>query len=190
MKTSEKIISNPDLFWKELTQEQELVIQLELEVSNQPDFRIDINGKTVYDQVATETIEVRYPYLNQTEITVDMWMHGKQITDTQVDEQGNILVDKYIKIKRFIVNNFSLEKNFNFYHDKLKYYNQDNQSVRVEHGFWFNNHRLNLTFTQPFIRWYLENSTITNVNQSMSYRKGLSADTVFYSLIKNLDLLD
>jgi len=190
MKTSEKIINNPDKFWEELTNETELVIQLELEISGDPEFKININGSTVYDQIASEIIEIKYPYLDQTKISVDMWMHSKTDNDTVVDDQGNIISDKYIKIKKFMVNNFSLDKNFNFYHDKLKYYDQNNKEVRVEHGFWFNNHRLNLTFTQPFIHWYLEQSSGTNVNETMSYRKGLSADNVFYTLVKNLDLLD
>lgn len=187
MQTSEQIMSKQTEFWNKLTNETELVLRLELEVSKQPNFKITINNDVVYDQTATEIIEITYPYQQQKDIEINMWMDGKTDNDTVVDENGNILSDKYIKINRLIVNNFSLEKNYNFYYNNLNYYNQNNESINVEQGFWFNDHKLNLSFTQPFITWYID-----HVGQPThtSYRRSLSSDTLFQKLVNSLDLLD
>lgn len=188
MKTSQQILNNPEEFWQYLTDEQELKIELELEVSGSPDFRIEINGETVYDQIAEPLVTINYPYGSNLDIDLNMWMYGKTDQDTIV-EDGKIVKDKFVVIKRFVVNGFSLEKDYNFYYGNLKYYDKDNQLVNVEQGFWFNEHRLNLTFTKPFICWYLDHASENNTSELISYRNSISSNEVYESLFNNLKLL-
>jgi len=185
---SKKILNNSNNFWEELTEEKELTLHLELEVKNQADFKIQINDSIVYDSVATESITIKYPYKDQKEIDLSMWMHSKTQDDTKVDQEGNILDDKYIKIKRFIVNNFDLKKDFDFFYNQFSYHN-NNKEQPVKEGFWFNNDVLSLKFTAPFIRYYLDNSNSKNSDKLISYRNSISTDDLFFEIIESLDLL-
>lgn len=148
-----------------LVQEPKLVIKLYLQSSGNPDFRVLINNEVVHDAVITKDQElvIEHEYTTD-DITVDMMMHGKTDDDTVLDDQGNIVSDKYIKINRLVICNFLIQSDHHtensFIYNSLKYYDHEGKQLddnMNKMGFWLNKHRLNLTYKHPFYTYFTDN---------------------------------
>lgn len=149
-----------------LIQEPKLIIKLYLIPSGNPDFRVLINDKVVHDSVITKEQElvIEHEYTTD-DITVNMMMHGKTDNDTVLDDQGNIISDKYIKINRLIICNFLIQSDHHtensFIYNNLKYYDHEGKQLddnMNKMGFWLNEHQLRLTYKHPFYTYFMDNN--------------------------------
>jgi hypothetical protein len=136
--------------------------ELESSVTNNdpPVIEISLNSKIIYSGSLTEGIhnltldQVR----TQDQNTLIMRFLNKHPNDTIVDEQGNIIKDKFVRIKKFTINGFDLTQDVDFFYRQFDYV-IDNVHSDVSTGFWFNNSSLSLTFATPFELWYGRTST-------------------------------
>jgi hypothetical protein len=136
--------------------------ELESSVTNNdpPVIEISLNSKIIYSGSLTEGVhnltldQIR----TQDQNTLTMRFLNKHPNDTIVDEQGNIIKDKFVQIKKFTVNGFDLTQDVDFFYRQFDYA-IDNAPSDVSTGFWFNNSSLSLTFANPFELWYGRTST-------------------------------
>jgi hypothetical protein len=140
-------------------------IKLELETSlpNDTDALIEImyNDTVLYtgaSQKGIQTLEFTDLDSSKVDSTFSIRFFNKTMSDTTVDAHGNILQDKYILINKFIVNDVDLMQDIEFFYNRMQY-SVDGTPTDVSKGFWLNNSKLVLNFSNPFILWYCHNTT-------------------------------
>ena len=179
-----EFIENFEQVLDSLIVEPKLILELDLQCENSPDFTVTVDGQTYYDQCITKdtaSINIEHEY-QSTECAIKMLLHGKTQNDTVLDEQGNIVLDKHILIKRMVINNFEIYSDnhveHSFIYDKIKYYDAQGQIIDKGNkmGFWMNNHSLNITYTQPFYKWFLKDNNQATYTRNMDFTR--SADSV------------
>lgn len=139
-------------------------IKLELETSlpNDTDALIEIiyNDTVLYkgaSQKGIQTLEFTDLDSSNANSTFSIRFFNKTMSDTIVDTHGNILQDKHILIKKFVVNDIDLMQDVEFFYNTMQY-SVEEVPTNVSTGFWLNNSKLVLNFTNPFILWYCYNT--------------------------------
>ena len=176
---SSEFIENFEQVVDSLIVEPKLILELDLYCENNPDFTITVDGQTYYDQcITTDTVSINIEHEYQyTECAIKMLLHGKTQDDTVLDEQGNIVLDKHILIKRMVINNFEIYSQHHiepsFIYDKIKYCdgNGQEQLDANKMGFWLNNHSLNITYTQPFYKWFIKDNNQASYTKNMDFTR-------------------
>jgi len=127
--------------------------------NNPPVIEILLNNQIVYSHSLDEGLHniVLDQLPVQEENTLTMQFSNKQPSDTIVDSDSNIVKDKFVKIKKFVIDGFDLVQDTEFFYNKLSYH-ENGTTVPVRPGFWFNNSTISLTFTNPVELWYSQNS--------------------------------
>ena len=176
-KNATEAISKFDEVLDSLIVEPKLIMHLDLQAEGSPDFKLTVNDTVYYDQAITtdtESLIIEHDYDGK-DISIDMLFHGKTETDTVIDEAGNIISDKKILIDRLIINNFDIYSKFHmedsFIYDQVKYYNDQGDILKDANkmGFWLNNHRLNLTYTPPFYKWFIKHYAKSSFTMNMDF---------------------
>ena len=176
---SSEFIENFEQVVDSLIVEPKLILELDLYCENNPDFTITVDGQTYYDQCITKdtvSINIEHEY-QSTECAIKMLLHGKTQDDTVLDEQGNIVLDKHILIKRMVINNFEIYSQHHiepsFIYDKIKYCDDNGQEQLDANkmGFWLNNHSLNITYTQPFYKWFIKDNNQASYTKNMDFTR-------------------
>lgn len=139
-------------------------IDLELECSvtndNPPKIEITINNKILFSgslQEGIHRITLDNVALDDTN-AIELRFSNKLPGDTLVDNQGNIVKDKFVEIKKFSINGLDLRQDQEFFFGQLQYWEADTPT-RVRPGFWLNHSHLRLQFDKPFDLWYARKST-------------------------------
>jgi hypothetical protein len=140
----------------------DISFELESSVTNDtpPIIEIILNDQVVYSNALGEglhSIVLNHLPLQDTN-TLAMRFLNKNPHDTIVDADGNIVKDKFVSIKKFVVDRFDLYADADFFYNQLTYY-QNDISTDVSPGFWFNDSKILLTFTNPFELWYTQRSS-------------------------------
>lgn len=89
--------------------------------------------------------------------TVTIKFTNKDVNDTIVDHNGQIVKDKFLEIVKFSLNGVDLVNDIEFYQQQCEYIEND-QKVMPKFGFWFNNSTLVLKFEKNFDSWYHKHS--------------------------------
>ena len=173
-------------FWKNLISDQDpLTLKLDLRVSAQDSARFFLyhNDIKLYDNVLApgpHSLEFAL-VVKQTNLLKFGMLDKNLLTDTKV-ENGQIVQDKFIELVEFSVNNFDLVRDYDFFYNKLKYYNHDQgQYTQVSNGFWFNS-EIVMEYESPFIQWYTENThKNTQVSPTMIHR---ASSTEVYNAVE------
>lgn len=189
-KNAQEILDNFDDFFLGLAQDNAIKIALDLEVSDTPIMEVKVNSKEVYhSQLESRNLTVELTIAPAPIMQLDISMLGKTQRDTVLVD-NKIVKDKFIIIKRFLINNFDLLQDHNLFYSKFIYLDQQNNKQEVKAGFWANN-TLRLEFTSPFTLWYaLNSSKNTQISQSLHYRDNQLTDQAFTKLSENVNLLE
>ena len=133
-------------------------IALESEWFNHPpNFRISLNKDTLIDcQMRDPLFLEREILLNDDELhTLDFTLHDKSKYDTKVNDQGEIVKDTVVKIKKIEIDDVDITHMLSLDQEKF-YYETDSG----EKGPFYNTIGINGTatvkFTTPFYQWLLE----------------------------------
>jgi len=135
----------------------DIEFELESSVTNDDAPMIDvmINNKLIFSsslQEGTHSVKLDSVAV-ESENTLQLRFYNKKPHDTITDNEGNIIKDKFVKIKKFIVDHFDLFDDQDFFYTTMRY--TENGSVTdVRPGFWFNDSCMELTFCNPFDLWY------------------------------------
>jgi len=161
-------------FWQDLIQDHNpLTLTLCLNVSSRDTARFFVkhNDTELLDQSLDQgqhqiTLELEPQATN----CLKFGMLDKNSQDTVVID-GQIVQDKFIELKEFTVNNFDLLRDYDFFYNRLKYFNRDqDQYTQVSSGFWFNS-ELIMQYESPFIQWYTQNTyKNTQVSPTLTHR--------------------
>lgn len=149
---------NFDNFLNKLICNVEDTLYIELEVTasdDNPNLTIKLDDQVLFLeslQPGSQKIIVQHKVQSSAELKISM--SGKSESDTKVNDQGEILSDKYIIIDKFIINNFDLNIDYDLFNANFKYTN----SLTPKMGFW-GNETLSVNITMPFIIWYNDKST-------------------------------
>jgi hypothetical protein len=100
-------------------------------------------------------IKVRANHDNVNSLRIKLTNKGPY--DTLVDENGNIVKDKFVLIKKFIINGLDLVDDIEFYFKNIIYKENENM-VDPKLGFWLHDSYLELNYNGLFKPWYLHNS--------------------------------
>jgi len=138
----------------------DMSFELESSVVNDPPLiEICLNDQIIYAQSLAEG--THNIILDQIRIKEDnkltMRFSNKHPNETLVDSHGNIVKDKYVLIKKFVINDLDLLQDQAFFYNKLSY-DIDHVPDKVSAGFWHNNSSLSMSFRQPFELWYSQTS--------------------------------
>lgn len=181
--------------------DEKIAVEIEIQshvVNSNPRITVSWNNKVEFDCLVPEGSHTLKFELNTSDSNkLAVKFSNKQPNDTIVDEQGNIVQDKYVEIKKFIVNGVDFVQDSNFFYRKL-HYAVNGVPDTVSAGFWFNNSEISLEFNQPFTIWYNSNSDKNAVLSSFIISKSilpkeLSSETEEYyrdQIIKLLRTMD
>lgn len=159
---------NFDKLWESISpvdacadQKTQLTLELEVQTIHKKSparFEVIWNGDRVIDKYFDEgTYTIDLSLSNRVCNSLDMTFSNKSFDETVVDLQGNIIKDKFIKIKSFFIDNHNISTDPEFFREHLRY-TENNQSVVTKDGFWINNSTLGIDFEFPFTRWYCSRS--------------------------------
>ena len=96
--------------------------------------QIQTNDIIVYDNVSPGQPEVRVEFNCELPTCITFNVAGKQPFDTQLDESGNIVEDKFVRVDRMIVDRMPVEtwilesKLINFCGQKTNYFHTNGQA--------------------------------------------------------------
>ena len=125
-----------------------------------PGIEVYVNQTLVTQQVLSEgmnTLEINdIPAVTGVNLVAVRFVN-KSPEDTIVDENGNIVKDKFLELKRLVINNIDLVQDAEFFMSHLQYQEQG-QLVTPKFGFWFNHSELIVKFENPFLYWYNQHS--------------------------------
>ena len=150
-----------DLVISKVTPKATTTLQLELEsheVNGPGLLTIVCNGETVYDSpvpAGKQTIEL--DFANKAQNSILLRFTGKNPNDTLVDSEGNILADKFIEIKKFIINGMDIFDDPEFFYNNLGYC-ENGAATPMKHGFWINQSEMVLPWSGDFNNWYCQTS--------------------------------
>ena len=118
-----------------------------------------INEEIVSTNMLTEGIHtINLQNLPVTSInSIVITFSNKTEQDTICDSFGKILKDKFVLIKKFIINDIDLFQDQEFFYNKLIYI-ENNNHCYMKPGFWFNNSKIEFNFESPFLLWYSKNT--------------------------------
>lgn len=140
----------------------EFVLELLLDtsaVNGNPGIEISFNGEILFNDLLKEgsDIPVRVFGTQQNTNSLKIKMINKGIYDTVVDEQGNIVKDKFILIKKLKINGLDLVDDIEFYFANTTY-KENSKVVESKLGFWAHDSELEIKFDGLFKPWYHHNS--------------------------------
>lgn len=188
MTFSKNLWHNFDKFIDKLSKEDNINLHLEFEINKGPLIEIYINNNLLFSNILTEDnkiIDINYHDDNE-DVTIKIMMGNKTVHDTVIDNNGNIIDDKFAKIIDFKLNNFDLVTDIPFFYEYLKLSDSNGHEKKFVPGFWHND-ILELTYTKPFGLWY--NSRSTN-NQPYYDFAEENIKKSWETLVKNVNKLD
>ena len=162
-------------FWRGMiTGKNNIDLELELEVSTKDTARFFIthNQQIVYDQnLSAGPHQIQMQLVCDQSNQLRMGMSGKDSVKDTVVLDGQIVQDKFIRLTKFNIDNFDLLRDYDFFYNKLQYFNHDqNQYTSVSDGFWFNS-ELVIDYYSPFILWYTDKTNKnTQISPSLMHR--------------------
>jgi hypothetical protein len=155
-----------------LSKETASVLKLEFELEssvthdNPPVIEIKFNQQTIYKSGLSEgthqislsatVTDARRPWADVWN-KLEMLFSNKSSNDTIVDNNGHIVKDKFVLLKKFSINGIDLFADHDFFYKKLKYHT-NGVATDVHPGFWHNNSAVSLEFDNPFLLWYHANT--------------------------------
>jgi len=138
-----------------------LVVESGVVNDDPPWFEIRFNGETVFasslHQGEHDLVFNDLPVSTTTKNCLEIQFSNKKENDTIVDEQGNILADKFVAFRNFYIGDIDIFDDTEFYYQKIAY-TEDGETIKVKPGFWKNNAVARLEFDYPFVTWYCKNS--------------------------------
>jgi hypothetical protein len=137
-----------------------LEFSLELEISaDDTDIKVTANDTVMFNGRLAQGIHtVNLDILTLTSTnTISVTFSNKSDSDTVCDTAGNIIKDKFVLIRKFVVKDVDLFQDVEFFYTKLTYV-ENNTTCGMKPGFWFNNSRIEFSFESPFLLWYGRNT--------------------------------
>jgi hypothetical protein len=133
-------------------------IKITADTSNQdlPELEISVDQQTLACQkfdVGVHDLSFNISAKPQGSSVLKICFRNKKPNDTIVDEQGQVIKDKYIQLDSLKINGIDLMKDEEFFYGATVY-RVDNVATQTAPGFWFNNSELEIKFDQPFNIWY------------------------------------
>ena len=163
-----------------------LELDFDIQVLNDPPgFTILFNQDVVYYSKLVEGSHNLIFELNPLSTNVlELSMNGKTVDNLLIND-GKIIRDTFIEIKKILINDYDLLEDFSFFYNKFEYYDNETKIKEdTKTGFW-QNKTLHLTFDHPFERWYNKhsdkNATLDNTDlefSSLNYSEQLSEQLV------------
>jgi len=154
-------ISDADAFVSQmLTHKDSMKIKLKVEANScngNPHIVIQVNDNVLWDGVIISGLTdfefiVEKTNLKNHNNVVSICMTNKSANDTTVDSHGNIVADKNIIFREFLIDNCDLLNDTEFCYNKLG-----------SQGLW-SNIPVTLNFDLPFVKWYSKNSNKNKTN--------------------------
>lgn len=138
-----------------------LPVNLQIEsysVNSDPILEIYCNNTLLGTHILTEGLhDIKFD-LSQSETTnLSFRLTNKNDMDTIVDENHNIIKDKFLIFKKIEIDGADLIDDPNFYYANLNYV-EDGQLVPPRIGLWKNYSELQLNYSGTFKYWYNKNS--------------------------------
>jgi hypothetical protein len=165
-------ITDVDTFIHQLFKKNESVnLEIELEsysCNSDPVVTIEFNQQLLHNELLQEgqhKFNFTIPVSNAQNIVSINMTNKNQNQDTLVDSNGNIIKDKFIKIKSIKINNCDLSADQEFFYKNFVS-TVDAEVVPTRDGLWSNNETLSFTFQTPFVPWY---ATTSNKNVSSEW---------------------
>jgi hypothetical protein len=187
---AENTFDNFENFFKELLQEDQLDIEMEVEASgvfDQPTILLDINKQNIFKEElpdGSKNIKIRYNVKNLKKITIEIYMKGKKQNET-IFKEGKIIKDKFIIIKVLKINKFNLSLDHEFIKNYVKYVNEEGEKKEFANGFWENG-KMSLEFDLPFVLFYnLKTNKQTSLkNTSLEFGEDMKESDIFDKFLK------
>ena len=194
MNSSEKRWHNFDSFLLDLVKDEEIRLNLSFEHEKNPKIKITINDDIVFNQHLenNEPIEIIHPEDNRQETVIKISMSDKIKRDTVIDQQGNIISDKFARLTTLRVNRFDLLNDPGFlYGDHIHLFDEFGNYKKFVPGFWHND-ILQIKYTKPFGLWYNDRTTRnkTDHNEDSQIHMGQLAKDQWANLVENVNKLD
>lgn len=157
-------INDVDAFIQKLLKKHKVIdleIQLEANSCNSNPFvTITANQQILYKDYLDEG-QHKFNFLVPTKkinnaVSINM-TNKNQGQDTIVDADGNIVKDKFLKIKSIKIDNCDLYSDVEFFYKNFVS-SIGKTTVPTRDGLWSDNETLSLNFPAPFVSWYAANS--------------------------------
>jgi hypothetical protein len=190
---SQTTFENFDQFFEQLVHRDQVELTLAFEAqecNGAPQLTVTHNQTVLFDQALSSgmhSVTISVPQQQKNCITIKM--SGKNPgQDTEV-VNGQIVKDKFVVIRKFVIDGFDLLNDQEFFYNVFWYRNNDQDLLQsVTNGFW-NNSTLGLDYDGSFFAWYQCNTRKnTELVNDMIYKdlKSMNRDmqTVLTSLKK------
>lgn len=161
-------ISDADAFVSQmLLHKESMQIKFKVEANScngDPHVVIQVNNIVLWDGVIVSGLTdfefvVEKTNLKNHNNVINICMTNKSANDTTVDSHGNIIADKNIIFREFLIDNCDLLNDTEFCYNKLG-----------SQGLW-SNIPVTLNFDLPFVQWYSRNSNKNKINSLVEISK-------------------
>ncbi len=139
-----------------IKQHMTLAVEFETSVVNEnPKILIKLDESVIFDNEVFAGI-TKYEFNLDVDTTksnrLSITFYNKSDRDTIISN-GDIVNDKFVLIRKLIVDDVDVISDTDFYYNQFKYIERD-LDVQVKSGFWINNSTLYIDFTHPFMYFY------------------------------------
>lgn len=121
-----------------------------------PHARVRVNNEVVFDAELTSESFIPFyrEFENDSKNRLEIELVNKTAEHTKVDEQGNIVADSVIKIKKVLIEDIEIQNNFSINRDKF-YYEHSGEQHQLYDTLGINGKAV-INFSTPFYVWLLE----------------------------------
>ncbi len=127
--------------------------------SGAPRLFVRYNGKTLYYNELAQgcsIVEIVIKYDFENKLLLEIGMDNKNVNDTKIDSDGQIVADKNILLKQIEIDGIDIVKNTKYFFHELEHMEGDTKLPIGRPGF-FSNSQINIEFYAPFWQWYIKN---------------------------------
>ena len=152
---------NFDEFLGSIMQHEDLDVELHLTGSNNPIVDIKVNDTLTQVALNQGSNVLNFKDVCGSDNNIALSLVNKNNKDTIIDNNGNIVNDKFVLIDKFIINDVDIFTDDEFFYNVPTYSVGEEVLDISKPGFW-HNAKLELDFKGPFTSYYLQNSTHTH----------------------------
>lgn len=112
---------------------------------------VSINGTNVTPDSGSNVVFLQEVILPS---QIEILLTGKSLKDTVLDEKGNILIDKYVKLSNMSIGNIPINKSLLF---NICEYTPDGELESIKDTFYAFNGKVLINIDEDdFIKWHLK----------------------------------
>lgn len=130
-----------------------------------PRLYIRYNGSILYEQYLNEgPTDIQIDLVNQfdQQSVLEIGMTGKNLDDTQINENGDIIKDKCIMLEELKIDTIDLIKDPDFFYQQIEYEENSIRSNKNKPGWFINDSLMRFRFHAPFWQNYLTEKNTTS----------------------------